>query len=80
MSLRPGPLVARHGGNYLVRTADHERLEDDTSPALFVVIEWPSKEAERAFFADPDYTPHRSARQAGATTTVYSVAGKDDLA
>lgn len=75
-----GPIVARHGGAYAVRTAGHERLEGDIDVALVVVIEWPSKEAETAFFADPEYAPHRADRQAGSMTTLYSVPRQDDLA
>ena len=74
------PIVARHGGAYAVRTAGHERLEGDIDAALVVVIEWPSKEAETAFFADPEYAPHRADRQAGSMTTLYSVPRQDDLA
>ncbi len=76
-----GPLVTKHGGSYLLRTAAVERLEGDLdSPALVVVLEWPSVEAETAFFADPEYAPHRAARQAGAATSIFSVPGRDDLA
>lgn len=75
-----GPILARHGGRYLVRTADHELIEGNDNPALIVLIEWPSKEAETAFFADPDYAPHRAARQGGSVSELHSVSLKDDLA
>ena len=74
-----GPLVEKHGGRYLLRTADFELLEGEGGPAMVVVLEWPSKAAERAFYDDPAYAPHLAARKAGATTTFYSVAGQDDL-
>jgi uncharacterized protein (DUF1330 family) len=75
-----GPILARHGGRYVFRTGAHEVLEGDASPAVIVLIEWPSAEAERAFFADPDYAPHRAARRDGSESTLYSVPPQDDLA
>ena len=75
------PLVHRHGGRYLARTADHHRLEGDgPSPALQVILEWPSKEAAEAFYNDPEYAPHRDARLAGAVNDFYLVSGVDDFA
>ncbi len=76
-----GPLVAKHGGKYLARTASHERVEGDgPDPALQVIIEWPSEEAQNAFYADPDYQPHKAARISGSESHLFSVAGKDDFA
>ena len=37
-------LVAKHGGKYLARTANHEQIEGSAQPAaLRIIIEWPSK-------------------------------------
>jgi uncharacterized protein (DUF1330 family) len=75
------PLVEKHGGKYLARTANHERLEGDgESPALMVLIEWPSKAAAEAFYSDPDYQPHLQARLAGANNDFFLIEGKDDFA
>lgn len=74
-------LVAKHGGKYLARTANHERLEgDDAGAALRIVIEWPSEEAAKAFMSDPDYVPHLEARTAGSKSVHFLIEGKDDLA
>ena len=74
-------LVAKHGGKYLARTANHERLEGDgQEPALRIVLEWPSKEAAIAFMNDPEYVPHLKARTAGSVSHHALVEGKDDLA
>ena len=76
-----GDLVAKHGGRYLARTAEHERLEGDAQdPALRVVIEWPSRDAAKAFMSDPAYVPHLEARTAGSSSSHVLIAGKDDLA
>ena len=74
-------LVAQHGGKYLARTASHERLEGDGEAAsLRIIIEWPSKEAAKAFMSDPAYQPHLKARTAGSISHHFLIEGKDDLA
>ena len=74
-------LVAKHGGKYLARTATHEQIEGESTPAaLRIIIEWPSKKAAQAFMADPDYVPHLQARTAGSDSFHYLVEAKDDLA
>ena len=76
-----GPLVAKHGGKYLARTASHERLEGDgPNPAIWAIVEWPSKDAEQAFHDDPAYKPHLDSRLAGSESHFFSVAGQDDMA
>lgn len=51
-------LVAKYGGKYLARTNSYERLEGDAqSPALRIIIEWPSHKAAIDFMNDPEYTP-----------------------
>ncbi len=74
-------LVTKHGGKYLARTTDHERLEGQgDEAALRIILEWPSKAAALAFMADPDYAPHLKARSEGTTSHHFLIAGKDDLA
>ena len=74
-------LVARHGGKYLARTASHERLEGaGEEAALRIIIEWPSKDAAKAFMSDPAYVPHLKARTAGSKSDHFLIEGKDDLA
>jgi uncharacterized protein (DUF1330 family) len=76
-----GPMVDKHGGKYLARTASHERLEGTgPNPTLQAIIEWPSKGAAEAFYNDPAYQPHREARLAGSESHFFSVEGKDDFA
>ncbi len=74
-------LVAKHGGRYLARTGNHERLEGyGDAIALRIVIEWPSKAAAEAFMSDPEYLPHLKARTAGSDSHHVLIEGKDDLA
>ena len=78
---RANALVAKHGGQYLARTASHEQLEG-TGPeaALRIILEWPSREAAVAFMNDPGYAPHLDARTAGSNSVHFLIEGKDDLA
>lgn len=74
-------LVAKHGGKYLARTANHEQVEGESNEAgLRIILEWPSKEAARAFMNDPEYAPHLKARTEGSVSHHYLIEAKDDLA
>lgn len=71
-------LVQKHGGTYLARTMTMERIEGEADlPSVFVIIEWPSKEAAQAFYADPEYQPYLQQRLAGAGNDFVLVAGED---
>ncbi len=73
-------LVHKHGGKYLARTMTMEKLEGNRElPTVFVVIEWPSKEAAMAFYEDPEDEPHLQARLAGSHSEFALIAG-DDIA
>lgn len=67
-------LVAKHGGRYLYRTTDAEAVEmpDGTPTAFTVCIEWPHAESAAAFYADPDYEPHKQRRASGSQTRWYN--------
>lgn len=74
-------LIAKHGGEYLARTASHERLEGEGEDvALRIIIAWPSKEAAKAFVGDPDYAPYLKNRTEGSESHHFLIEGKDDLA
>jgi uncharacterized protein (DUF1330 family) len=74
-------LVAKHGGKYLARTANHKTLEGDGQfAALRVIIGWPSQEAAHAFMSDPDYLPQLQARTDGSLSHHVLIEGQDDMA
>ncbi|WP_117235542.1 DUF1330 domain-containing protein [Vibrio maerlii] len=74
-------LVTKYGGKYIARTSVHERLEGDReSPALRIIISWPSKQAALDFMADPEYVPHLKARGAGSISHHALIEGIDQLA
>lgn len=74
-------LVAKYGGNYLARTANHEQIEGNTDQvALRIIIEWPLKQAALDFMNDPEYVSHLKVRTAGSVSNHYLIEAKDDLA
>jgi uncharacterized protein (DUF1330 family) len=72
------PMVERFGGRYLARTNRIERLEGQReNPHVFMMIEWPSKEAALAFYASEEYRPFLASRRAGSEGEFVLVAGED---
>lgn len=71
-------LVEQSGGRYLARTSNVERIEGErTPPQVFLIIEWPSKEAAMAFYESETYQPYRESRINGAKNEFLLVAGED---
>ena len=71
-------MVERHGGRYLARTAQVEKLEGQRAvPPTFLIIEWPSKQAADAFYRSEEYRPYRERRRSGARNEFVLVAGED---
>lgn len=56
------PLYARHGGRYLAVGAGGEVLEGEGGFSSYVISEWPSVSAAKAFWEDPEYLALRRAR------------------
>jgi uncharacterized protein (DUF1330 family) len=46
--------IERHGGRYLVRGGEQQVLEGEWAPAT-IIVEFPTSEAARAWYASPDY-------------------------
>jgi uncharacterized protein (DUF1330 family)/gamma-glutamylcyclotransferase (GGCT)/AIG2-like uncharacterized protein YtfP len=71
-------LVEKHGGRYLARTSNIEKLEGErNAPQVVLIIEWPSRDAALAFYNSNEYKPYRENRMAGAMTELLLVAGED---
>ena len=68
-------LLARHGGEYLVRGGEFEVLEGDWQPVRLVLIRFPDRGAIHAFLEDPDYVPLRKLRQLIAKSHMIAVDG-----
>ncbi|MEW6735390.1 MAG: DUF1330 domain-containing protein [Acidobacteriota bacterium] len=71
-------LVEQHGGRYLARTSNIEKIEGERkTPQIFLIIEWPSKEAAYAFYDSDEYRPYLKSRIEGASSEFVLVAGED---
>jgi uncharacterized protein (DUF1330 family) len=68
-------LIARHGGEYLVRGGEHEVIEGTWNPVRIVLFKFPDRAAIRAFFADPDYQPLAALRHQIAASSLVAVDG-----
>lgn len=68
------PFIEKHGGRYLTKGGSHEMLEGD-KPTRVVIVEFPSKEAARAWYNDPGYQPLIPDRHAAAKSTMTLIDG-----
>lgn len=68
--------IAQYGGRYLVRGGTSEVLEGAWSkPPRLVVVEFPSVEQAKRFYASPEYRAAREARKEAATMNMLVVQG-----
>jgi uncharacterized protein (DUF1330 family) len=70
-----GPTIARHGGRFVVRGGKHDVKEGTWQPTRLVVIEFPSRAAAEAWYADPEYVPLINMRQAAGKGHLLIVDG-----
>jgi uncharacterized protein (DUF1330 family) len=71
-------MVERHGGKYLARTSNIEKLEGERpAPQLILLLEWPSRDVALAFYESDEYKPYRQSRREGASNELLLVAGED---
>jgi uncharacterized protein (DUF1330 family) len=72
------PMLERHGGRYLARTSNFERMEGERkAPQLLLLVEWPSKEAAIGFYQSAEYQPYLQARLGGSRGQFYLAAAED---
>lgn len=71
-------IVEQRGGRYLARTSSIEKMEGERKvPQVFLIIEWPSKEAAYEFYECEEYRPYRKSRIEGSRGEFLLVAGED---
>lgn len=71
-------LVERYGGRYLARTSKVEKLEGvRKAPQVYLIIEWPSREAAVAFYESDEYAPYLKSRLENSAGELALVAGED---
>ena len=74
---RNAELVPAHGGRFLVRGGEREVLEGTWEPGRLVIMEFPDREAARAWYDSPEYVELRAQRQANGETDMVLVEGAD---
>jgi len=67
--------VANHGGRYLVRNGEREALEGEWDLKRFVILEFPTYEAAKAWYESEDYAPVMAIRHATATSRMIVTEG-----
>jgi uncharacterized protein (DUF1330 family) len=67
--------VAAYGGRYLVRGGRVESLEGTWIPSRLVILEFPTIESGRAWWASSEYAPAKALRQASARTDMLLLEG-----
>lgn len=71
-------MVERHGGRYLARSSNAEKWEGDRAlPQIFLLVEWPSREAAQAFYESDEYQPYLKERLNGSKSEMVLVTGED---
>jgi uncharacterized protein (DUF1330 family) len=69
------PTLKQFGGRYIVRGGRHEALEGEYNPQRVVVIEFPSYEQAKAWWACAEYAEAKALRQRTADTRLVIVEG-----
>jgi len=68
------PFIEKHGGRYLTKAGSHEMLEGD-KPTRVVIVEFPNKDAAKAWYNDPGYKPLIPKRHAVTKSTMTLIDG-----
>ena len=67
--------ISAYGGKFTVRGAKTECLEGDWEPERIVVLEFPSTERAKQWWASPEYSEAKAIRQKSAKTQMIVVEG-----
>ena len=72
------PMVERFGGEYLVRGAPIDLVDEELwSPTRIVLLRFPDHAAARAFIDSDEYAPVKQMRHDFADSTLFIVEGED---
>ena len=69
--------VTAYDGKFIVRGGKTETLEGNWQPGRFVVLQFPSVERAKEWWASEEYGPAKAIRQANAETKMILVEGLD---
>lgn len=68
-------MIAKHGGDYVVRGGVADVVEGSWPTGRIVVLEFPDYSAAQAFYADPEYQPIAAIRHRTAASHIWLVDG-----
>jgi uncharacterized protein (DUF1330 family) len=69
------PIIAAHGGRYIIRGAKPDHVEGKLPFKRLVVLEFPSVEAARKFYDCAEYQPVKKLRLDSARSDIAIVEG-----
>ena len=69
------PSLEKFGGRFLVRGGKTHTMEGDWSPKRFVMVEFPTVEQAKAWWASPEYSEAKAIRQATSEGTLIVIEG-----
>jgi uncharacterized protein (DUF1330 family) len=69
------PSLEKFGGRFVVRGGKTETLEGTWTPKRFVIVEFPSVERAKAWWASREYADAKALRQATASTQMIVAEG-----
>ncbi len=69
------PSIAQYGGRYVARGGTTTTLEGDWQPTRLVILEFPTLEAARNWWASPEYAAAKALRQRCANTDMVLIEG-----
>jgi uncharacterized protein (DUF1330 family) len=69
------PSLEKFGGRFVVRGGQVHNMEGDWAPRRFVLVEFPSVEQAKAWWASPEYAEAKALRQATADSQLIIVEG-----
>jgi len=67
--------LKNYQGKFIVRGGKTETLEGVWEPERFVILEFPTKELARQWWASPEYATAKAIRQSASTTKMLLVEG-----
>jgi uncharacterized protein (DUF1330 family) len=72
---RMPPLIAKHGGKVLAKSAPQVMEGAPSVPGAMVVVEFPSIEQAQSWYDDPEHALLKTLRQGGADFSMVLVPG-----
>ncbi len=75
---RAAPSIEQYGGRYLARGGAIQSLEGNWSPRAIIIVEFPSAEHARAWYASPEYASALRVRDQALSRNLILVEGVDN--